>query len=87
MVPEPCRLIGTPIHRGKKMMRIILIVVSILMLLAGAVWFLQGINVIGGSVMTGQSQWEVIGAIVFIAGIVLLVLSTRRRASSPQKPK
>ncbi len=60
-------------------MKIALNVVGVLLVLAGAVWFLQGINVLGGSVMSGQSQWVIIGGIVALAGIGLLVFANRRR--------
>ena len=32
-----------------------------LLILVGGVWFAQGINVLGGSSMTGNSTWAVIG--------------------------
>ncbi len=62
-------------------MRIALDAVSVLLILAGGVWFLQGINVLGGGVMSGQTQWVVIGAVVAIGGIALLVFANRRRSS------
>ena len=40
--------------RGTQTMRIALNTVAGLLLLAGVVWFLQGINVLPGSFMTGQ---------------------------------
>ena len=43
----------------------------------GLVWFLQGIDVLGGSVMSGVTLWAVIGPIVAIAGIALIVRSRR----------
>jgi hypothetical protein len=60
-------------------MRIVLNIVGSLVLLAGAIWFLQGINVLPGSFMTGQTRWAVYGSIAFAAGIVLLLLANRRR--------
>ncbi len=62
------------------MMKIILSIVGILFILAGGVWFLQGINVIPGSFMTGQIQWAIYGAIAIVVGIGLLMLANRRRA-------
>ena len=61
------------------MMRITLNIVAGLVVLAGAVWFLQGINVLPGSFMTGQVRWAVYGGIAFAAGIALLVLANRPR--------
>ncbi len=65
-------------------MRIILNILAVVLVLVGIVWFLQGTNVILGSVMTGQSQWTVIGIIAFVVGIALFVFSNRRKASPPE---
>lgn len=59
-------------------MKILGRVVGILLVLAGAVWFLQGINVLPGSFMTGQIQWAVYGVISIGAGIGLFVFAGRR---------
>ena len=63
------------------MMKTALKVLSVLIFLAGGVWFLQGINLLRGNAMSGQSQWVVIGALVAIVGIGLLVFANRRRSS------
>jgi LPXTG-motif cell wall-anchored protein len=60
-------------------MRIALNVSGGLCLLVGCVWFLQGINVLPGSFMSGQTKWAVIGGLLLIAGIGLLFLANRRR--------
>jgi len=60
-------------------MRIVLNIVASLMVLAGVIWFLQGINVLPGSFMTGQIRWAVYGGISFAAGIALLLLGNRPR--------
>ena len=60
-------------------MRITLNVVAILLVLAGATWFLQGINVLPGSFMTGQTRWAVYGGIAIAAGIALLLGINRPR--------
>jgi len=54
-------------------------VVAVLMLFMGTTWFLQGINVLPGSFMTGQIRWAVYGGIVDALGVVLLVAANRRR--------
>jgi hypothetical protein len=51
---------------------------SVLIVL-GAIWFLQGINVLPGSFMTGQTGWAVIGGIAFVVGVVLLIVASRMR--------
>jgi len=60
-------------------MRILPRVVGVLMVLIGAIWLLQGINVLTGSPMTGQTRLVVIGAAVAAAGVVLLTRGNRRR--------
>jgi hypothetical protein len=50
-----------------------------LLIVIGCIWFLQGINVLPGSFMTGQIRWAIIGGIAVVAGIVLLVVANRRR--------
>jgi hypothetical protein len=61
-------------------MRILLNVVAVLALLMGCVWFLQGINVLPGSFMTGQPKWAIIGGMLIVVGIALLVIANRRRS-------
>lgn len=39
------------------MLKILFNIIAVLLILAGGVWFLQGINVLPGSFMTGQPQW------------------------------
>jgi hypothetical protein len=60
-------------------MRIALNVVGVLCLLVGCIWFLQGINVLPGSFMTGQTKWAVYGGALVIVGIGVLVIANRRR--------
>jgi hypothetical protein len=61
-------------------MRITLKIVGAILILFGAIWSLQGINVLPGSFMTGQIQWAVYGGIAVAVGIALLrVASLLRR--------
>ncbi len=60
-------------------MRIVTIVAGVLCLLLGCVWILQGINVLPGSFMTGQTKWAIYGTILAVVGIGLLVSANRRR--------
>jgi hypothetical protein len=59
--------------------RITLNLVAVILVLAGAVWFLQGINVLPGSYMTGQTRWAINGAVAIAVGVVLLLLANRAR--------
>jgi hypothetical protein len=45
----------------------------------GCVWVLQGINVLPGSFMTGQTKWAAYGALLLLVGIGLLIAANRRR--------
>ena len=60
-------------------MKIVLYVISALVFLAGLVWFLQGINILPGSFMTGQPQWALYGGIAMLLGIGILVWNIRRK--------
>ncbi len=53
-------------------MRTGLLITGALLLLIGLVWMGQGANLIGGSFMTGQSLWLVIGIVVALAGAALV---------------
>jgi hypothetical protein len=59
--------------------KIALDVIGVLLILGGGVWFLQGINVLPGSFMTGQIQWAINGGIAIVVGIGLLVFANWRR--------
>ena len=60
-------------------MRITFYVVGALCMLLGGVWILQGINVLPGSFMTGQTKWAVYGALLLVAGVGLLIAANGRR--------
>jgi uncharacterized membrane protein (GlpM family) len=60
-------------------MRIAMNIVCGLMVFVGTVWFLQGINVLPGSFMSGATRWAVRGGILFFAGIAGLVWTNRNR--------
>lgn len=49
------------------------------MMLMGTIWFLQGINILPGSFMTGQIRWAVYGGGTALAGLGLVAVTNRRR--------
>lgn len=59
-------------------MRIVLQVIAGLVALIGAVWVLQGLNILPGSFMTGDIKWAVIGAAAIISGVGLFVWARRK---------
>ncbi|GAA4256757.1 hypothetical protein GCM10022255_070860 [Dactylosporangium darangshiense] len=59
-------------------MRWVLVIVGVLLVLSGAVWTLQGLNVLGGSAMSGATMWAIIGPLVAVVGLVLLISGVRR---------
>jgi hypothetical protein len=61
-------------------MRWIFVAVGVLMLLLGALWTLQGVGILAGSVMTGQSFWAMMGVLLLIAGAVLCFFGLRRKS-------
>ena len=65
-------------------MKTILTIIGVLLIILGAIWFLQGINVLPGSFMTGQIRWAVYGGIAVVTGIVIIVLANRRKGSRPK---
>ncbi len=58
-------------------MRLVGSIAGVLLALIGCVWFLQGINVLPGSFMTGQTKWAVYGVITLVIGLAVLWLSRR----------
>lgn len=62
-------------------MRWVFIIVGIILILLGGLWALQGLGILLGSPMTGQTRWLIIGAILVIIGIVLFLMGLRRRSA------
>ncbi len=60
-------------------MRIALTIVAGLFVAVGAIWFLQGVNVLPGSFMTGQTRWAVYGGVAVAVGIGLFLLANPLR--------
>jgi hypothetical protein len=54
-------------------------IIGAVLALMGGVWFFQGIGVIGGSFMTDNSTWVLIGAVVALGGLALVVWPQRTR--------
>jgi len=52
---------------------------GLLAVVVGAVWTLQGLGYVGGSVMSGVTLWAIVGPIVAVVGLVLIVVGLRAR--------
>ncbi len=63
-------------------MQLLLYVLDGILILAGGVFFLQGIKILPSPLMYGKIEWFAIGALMVIVGIVLAVLMNRRTGES-----
>ena len=58
--------------------RVLLAAAGLLVTLAGVIFALQGVGVIGGSFMSGTTIWAVAGPLIALAGLALLAAALRR---------
>ena len=61
-------------------MRWVLAIVGGLMAIMGGVWTLQGVGILPGSFMTGQTFWAVAGLLTLAVGAALCYAATRQSA-------
>jgi hypothetical protein len=54
------------------------LVIGVVLVLVGIIWTLQGLDILGGSGMSGVGIWAVIGPFVALIGIVV-ALGARRK--------
>ena len=52
---------------------------GVILFLVGTLWILQGVGIVGGSFMTGQSQWLYIGIVTAAVGIALFAWAVLRQ--------
>jgi hypothetical protein len=64
------------------MRRVVLVGVGFVLTLAGVVFTLQGVGVLGGSVMSGITFWAVAGPVIALAGLVMVVIGLRDRPAA-----
>ena len=62
-------------------MRTALNIAGAALVIFGCIWFLQGINVLHGSFMTGQIRWAIYGGIAVAVGISVLRAANRGRGT------
>ena len=58
-------------------MRLAVRILALLGLALGILWMLQGLNLVGGSFMTGQTLWLVNGAILAVVSLAALLWARR----------
>jgi hypothetical protein len=58
------------------------VIIAILLGIAGFVWFLQGIGVLPGSMMSGSTFWAVAGLVVIAGAVAVIATELRRRGSA-----
>ena len=59
------------------MRRVVLVGAGFILMLAGVVFTLQGVGVLGGSVMSVITFWAVAGPVIALAGLILAVIGLR----------
>ena len=47
------------------------------LLVVGGIWTFQGLGYVGGSAMSGQDEWAIIGPGVAGLGVALVIVATR----------
>jgi hypothetical protein len=67
--------------RSRKVRRTWVTVAGVVLALLGLLWFLQGIGVVGGSFMSGEPVWAVIGLVLLLFAGRLLVEALRGNRS------
>lgn len=60
-------------------MKLVLNTAAVLIFLPGLIFFLQGINILPGSFMTGDPQWAINGTIMMAVALALFLYANRRR--------
>ena len=58
--------------------RPMLLAIGAVLVILVVVFFMQGIDVLGGSVMSGKTLWAILGPIIALVGVAVLVAANRR---------
>ena len=59
-------------------MKLVIKALCVMFFLAGLIFFLQGINVIPGSYMTGDPQWAINGGVMMAVTVIIFFWIKRR---------
>jgi hypothetical protein len=55
---------------------------GVLAIVLGALWTLQGLDILSDSKMSGNHLWAIVGPMVAAVGLVLIVIGVRVRSRS-----
>ncbi|WP_438862209.1 hypothetical protein [Paractinoplanes aksuensis] len=53
---------------------------GVLAVVVGALWTLQGLDIVADSRMSGIGIWAVIGPVVAVGGLILIIVGERARS-------
>jgi uncharacterized membrane protein len=53
-------------------------IIGVILILVGFVWFLQGINILLGSFMSGDSLYSLMGILLVVVGMIILAFTNRQ---------
>nr|WP_250008921.1 hypothetical protein [Actinoplanes sp. M2I2] len=73
-------MVNNPAAAPKRLHGWLPMALGVLAVVVGALWTLQGLDILGGSRMSGTGIWAVIGPIVAVGGLILIILGERSRA-------
>lgn len=59
-------------------MKLIVTIFGALVAILGAIWVLQGLNILPGSFMTGDMKWAIYGGVAIVVGLGLVAWSRRK---------
>ena len=69
------------------MRRVVLVGVGVLVMLAGVIFTLQGVGILGGRAMSGVTFWAVAGPVIALAGLAIAVFGLRDRMAPGRGPR
>ncbi len=58
---------------------------GVLAIVLGALWTLQGLDILTDSKMSGKDTWAMVGPIVALIGLILIVVGVRVRSRSKRQ--
>jgi len=58
---------------------------GVLAIVLGALWTLQGLDILTDSKMSGKDTWAIVGPIVALIGLILIVVGVRVRSRSKRQ--